>query len=368
MARKAVGLAPENAFPQYALAKVQSARSDERGAMEAIDEAIRIDPDDADYRALKSAFLYDRQKWRESLEFAEKGLALDPNNTGCQNLRGMSLVKLGRRKEAESGLLQTLRQEPENPHAHAALGWSLLESGDVDGALEHFGEALRLDPDKEWARQGLVAALKARYVVYRWVLSYFLWMSRHPKPVRIGILLGVWMATKVLMGLAAQFPALLPIAVPFAALWFLFLIATWVSDPIFNLLLLLHPKGRHALKAVQRRTAILVGCTLIAATLVGIVAALGARGAGLVAGAGVAFLILPISAVATCAPGKGRTFLAIWAALVAAFVLVAVEQTLFPGALWNREDGAFAALGAGLLGGVASTWMARFVRARARRS
>ena len=51
-----------------------------------------------------------------------------------------------------------------------------MHAGDFRGALEHFREALRLNPSPEWARAGLVEALKARYPSAA-SLRYFLWMS-----------------------------------------------------------------------------------------------------------------------------------------------------------------------------------------------
>ncbi|MDB5311521.1 MAG: tetratricopeptide repeat protein [Gemmataceae bacterium] len=46
-------------------------------------------------------------------------------------------------------------------------GWALLHARQPAEALTHFREALRLDPTNEWARDGLIEALKARYWVYR---------------------------------------------------------------------------------------------------------------------------------------------------------------------------------------------------------
>src|SRR3712207_8570466 len=37
----------------------------------------------------------------------------------------------------------------------------------TSGALQSFQEALRLSPEQEWAREGLIQALKARHRVYK---------------------------------------------------------------------------------------------------------------------------------------------------------------------------------------------------------
>ena len=58
------------------------------------------------------------------------------------------------------------------------MGWTLLHDGDPRKAMGHFREALRLDPGMEWARAGIVEAMKARSLIYRIFLSYFLFMNR----------------------------------------------------------------------------------------------------------------------------------------------------------------------------------------------
>ena len=54
----------------------------------------------------------------------------------------------------------------------------MLDEGKYPQAMEHFREALRLEPDMEWARLGVVETLKAKRVLYRPVLWYFLWISK----------------------------------------------------------------------------------------------------------------------------------------------------------------------------------------------
>jgi len=104
--------------------------------------------------------------------------ALDPEHAGCLNLRAMAEVKLGRKAQAAATIEAALARDPENAGTHANRGWTYLEESDPGRALEHFREALRLDPENEWAREGMVEALKARHGVYRLVLRCFLWMQK----------------------------------------------------------------------------------------------------------------------------------------------------------------------------------------------
>ena len=51
-------------------------------------------------------------------------------------------------------------------------------------------EALRIAPENEYARHGLVEALKARHLVYRMMLAYFLWMARLSSKARWAVVIG----------------------------------------------------------------------------------------------------------------------------------------------------------------------------------
>lgn len=65
-----------------------------------------------------------------------------------------------------------------------------LHEGNPRAAPEHFREALRLEPDDEYARSGIVHALRARHFLYRLMLAYFLWMSRLSGTVQLALIFG----------------------------------------------------------------------------------------------------------------------------------------------------------------------------------
>ena len=98
----------------------------------------------------------------------------------------MALVQLGRKDEAQQTLGSALANDPENALTHANQGWALLHRGDHAKALEHFREALRIDPELDWARAGIVEALKARHLIYRVMLRFFLWMGRQSQGRAVG--------------------------------------------------------------------------------------------------------------------------------------------------------------------------------------
>ena len=258
-AEEAVRLAPDFPFAHYALAYVMADRNRFKEALTAINEAIRQDPYDADYFALLARIHLAESRHQPALDAAEQGLQVDAENVTCQNLRAMALKNLGRHMDAAQQLEGALARNPENAVTHANKGWALLEKNKPDEALKHFQEALRIDPTLEWAREGIVTALKARYKIYGVMLKYFLWMSKLSGRQQWFVVLGVYFGSRMLGGLAAARPDLAPYIFPVRIVIFAFAIMTWLADPLFNLALRCNRYGRLALSEDQRKSSTLVG-------------------------------------------------------------------------------------------------------------
>lgn len=359
-ARAAVGLEPEMPFAHFVLARVLTDRNRPDEADVAIREALRLDPNDPDHHAVRAAIAMARRRWREALEAAEAGLECDAEHAGCGNVRAMALVKLGRGREADETVRGVLSRDPDDALTHANRGWALLDRGDHRQALGHFRESLRLDPHDDWARAGLVEAIKARNPFYRFMLRYFLWIERFGPRVQWGLIVAGLVGVRVLRTIAAETPALaLPISVVIS-LYAAFILSTWLAAPIANLLVLLHPLGRHALDADQRRQSVAVGgCLLVAIlSLVGWMVA--GRGDDLPSAALVAgMMALPVAAIFTCQPGWPRwTMIAIAVAVavpgIASVVLAAVAG---PDAIAPAAT----ALSLFLVGFVAALYLARWL-------
>jgi Tfp pilus assembly protein PilF len=263
-ARQAIQLAPEHPYCHYCLGVVKIQKDDLVSARQAVEEAIRLDPEDSDYHGLRALIYLRAQRWQEALDAANDGLTHDPTHQGCLNHRAMALVKLNRHEEAHQTIGQALQRNPENEQTHANLGWTYLHKGQHQKALEHFSEALRLDPNYDYARHGLVEALKARYFLYRWLLQFFLWMSGLSPGVRGGLIVGAYVLVKVLQGTARQHPEVAPFILPIVSFYGIFVLLTWIIDPLFNLALQCNKYGRHALSSRQRWNSSIFGVLLLA--------------------------------------------------------------------------------------------------------
>jgi tetratricopeptide (TPR) repeat protein len=308
-AQQAIGLDPTDPYSHYTLAAVLLKRNRYPEAQAAVQRAITIEPTFVDGYALLAQLHFAQGRWQATFDAASEGLALDPDSTSCLNLRAMAEVKLGRSKAAASTLADTLQRNPDNASAHANQGWVSLEQGDAKQAAVHFKEALRLDPTHNWARAGIVEAIKARNPIYRWLLLYFLWMAKFSGQARFGVLIGGYLGYQALIWVSRNNPTLAPWLLPLIISYIVFALLTWLGNPLMNLLLRLHPLGRYALSDDQRSGANLTLVLLVLPLLV-LVTGLGTGTPFMIAGQAALLtliLALPGSAIYSCESGWPRT-------------------------------------------------------------
>lgn len=330
-AERAIHVSPDESLGHYALSYVLRERNRFAEAQRAIEEAIRLAPFDADYHGTLAGLHLDQQRWQAALEAADEGLAIEPEHNLCINMRSQALVKLGNRAAAAETMDQALARRPDDPLSHANQGWTLLHQGKPQPAMEHFREALRLDPTMEWARAGIVEAMKARHFVYRWLLAYFLWMARLSPGARWAFVIGGLLGSRVLRNVGTQIPVLFPLVAVVQCVYFAFVLMTWLAPSLFNLLLRLNRFGRHALSADQIRGAnLLLACLVTTcAFLIGSIAT--GRVDVLLFALICALLTLPASAIFSCHAGWPRnTMVAITAGLAAATAVAAVTLLVIP--------------------------------------
>lgn len=312
-AEQAITLAPGVAFAHYTLATVLHRNDRTKEAEAAIHESIRLDPESADSFALLAGIRLQQRRWNDALKAADQGLIVEPEHIGCANLRAMALVHLGRKEEAAGTIEGALAKQPENALSHANQGWALLHQGDHRQALEHFREALRIDPGLEWARVGIVEALKARHLLYRLMLRYFLWMSRASGKAQWVVILGVLFAPTILRNVGQSAPWAAPLAGPLIVLILGFAFLTWVADPLFNLLLRLNKFGRYALSDEQVSASNWVGLCVLGAVVAPLPMLLTAGPTFALFSLGFFLLmILPVSILFRCPKGWPRLVMAVY--------------------------------------------------------
>lgn len=243
-AETAIALAPHSPFSHYILGYILCERHQLAIAENSIREAIRLNPYEASYFALLARCHHQQKLWRESLAAANQGLAIDPKDVECLNYRALSLSQLGRGPEAIATVKSAIATSPQDAASYANSGWILLSHGGCQHkALEYFREALRLNPTLEWARQGIVEALKAKNPVYRLMLRYFLWSNRLNPHMSWVFAIGLYFAVRILLAAIAS-SGLTSLVAILAIAYLLFVIFSWIADPLFTLFLRWDKFGR----------------------------------------------------------------------------------------------------------------------------
>ncbi|MEO6567380.1 MAG: tetratricopeptide repeat protein [Opitutaceae bacterium] len=251
-ARTAVGLAPDDAYLHYVHGFVLHRLDQNNEAVRAAQAALRLAPDEADYFSLLATIELSRRNWSLALTASEQALALNPEHVHASNLRAMALVRLGRKEEATATVDHALHRAPENAFSHANQGWNCLHRNDPARAQEHFQEALRLDPTLDYAREGMLEALKARNPIYRGMLAYFLWMGALSGKLQWAFILGTFFGVRIIREQAQKQPQLGVVLWPLLILFYAFIYLSWTAMPMFNLLLRFNRFGRHILSRDQR--------------------------------------------------------------------------------------------------------------------
>jgi len=305
-----------------AMARVMLCRNRFPEARKAAREAMQLSPDNPHYYVVAAMVEHAQSKWQESADLCEIALHLDPENSDANNLRAMALVKLGRRTEAGATIDATLNRNPDDATSHANKGWTLLEQGKPDEAMNHFKEALRLNPQSEWARQGIIEAIKARSFVYSLMLKYFFWMARFSSQTQFIIMIGAYMLNRAVATYGRANPQYRLYCDIFLYTYFAFMIMTWVAVPLFNLVLRTHPLGKYALNKEEVSTSNWIGACIFSAAGFAIASLytghLGYRDIA----ANVAILVVPIVAVFSAPPGIYRGLVSLGG--LAFFAVVAI--------------------------------------------
>ncbi|WP_295124379.1 tetratricopeptide repeat protein [uncultured Chitinophaga sp.] len=254
-----LSISPDDDRFFYLKSRLLLDKKDYKQAGEFIAEAVALNPIIPHYFGVWSQILLLQRNHAEALKKAEEGLAFDPTDQLCLNMRSHALYNLDQKDDAFSGLRAALESNPENAYTHANMGWKYLESGKQDEALTHFREALRLDPNLDWARNGMVQAIKSKYWLYRMFLKYSFFMGRQSNRMQWVILVCVFLLTRIANQVSPVLYVILSVVI----------LSTWLIGPVSNLFLRFNAYGRYLLSEKEMRIAECVGGLLLIAALSG---------------------------------------------------------------------------------------------------
>ncbi|AXY73129.1 tetratricopeptide repeat protein [Paraflavitalea soli] len=263
--QRAIQLMPEEGYYFYLMAFGYYQLDNNTLALQHLQRAVELSPWSAEFFGLWGLVLLEEKQFEQALQRANEGLAVDPENITCLNVRSTALNKLKRVDDAIETMQDALEKDPENPYTHMTFGWNLLEKGRHKEAAKHFREALRLHPNLEGAREGLKQALKSKIPPYKWLLQYSFWINNKGKKARWIIPLGIYFGIQVITRLSEQGGgSIAMIGLVIMALYLLFVITSWVINPLANFFLLFHKDGKYALSSREKTNAIALITALVA--------------------------------------------------------------------------------------------------------
>jgi tetratricopeptide (TPR) repeat protein len=109
------------------------------------DRAIALAPDNGQPYSAKAGYLLISRRWNEALGVVDAGLAIDPNFARLYAIRGVAENILGRPASAKSDLQLAMRLSPRDPIIgfwHLQLGDVELNSGHLDAAIDEYHRAI----------------------------------------------------------------------------------------------------------------------------------------------------------------------------------------------------------------------------------
>ena len=247
----ALGLDPEDDYLYLLKSQIWLQLGYYNEALMAIDEAINYNPESATYYGAKAEILIMKKQFAEAEKFAAKGLELDPEDLLSNNMLSMAHTKLGQADEAYERLESMLTDDPENSLTQANTGYHFLQQGNVKKAKEHFAVALQDDPNFEFARAGMLEAIKATNWLYRKLLMFSFWMEKLGSKNKWFFLIGLIVIVK-----------LLPVLLPF---YLVFVFWTWFTGPVSDVMLYFDQYGKYLMtKKTLILTEINIGMIVIA--------------------------------------------------------------------------------------------------------
>lgn len=272
--KKAIQVMPQEGYYFYLLAFGHYQLDQHGPALRYLQRAAELSPWNAEFFGLWGLVLLEERKFELALEKANEGLAVDAENITCLNVRSTALNKLRRVDDAMETMQDALEKDPENAWTHSTVGWNLLEKGKHNEAAGHFREALRLQPNMEGAREGLKQSLKSKIPPYKWLLQYSFWINNKGKNARWAIPIGIYVIVQFFSRLSVKEGSSLSIIGGIVVvLYLLFVITSWVINPLANFFLLFHKDGKYALTSGEKSNALGLIAALVAGCAILVLAA-----------------------------------------------------------------------------------------------
>jgi Tetratricopeptide repeat/Glycosyltransferase family 9 (heptosyltransferase) len=99
------------------------------------------------------------RKYQPAMELVDRALALDPNNAAYHNTRAVVLFSIGKPDESFAECQLALKLNPNLASIHANLGICYADRGDLAASIASFEKGIELNPNDQYAHDGLGLSL-----------------------------------------------------------------------------------------------------------------------------------------------------------------------------------------------------------------
>ena len=137
------------------LSRIENDRGEFDAALTAADEALVLEPENAEASFLRARSLYNVGDKETALAALETSLAHDAENGYAHNLMGLIWIERGEGDPAALAMEQAAQRLPEIGFVQNNLGMALELSGRLDEAAQAYARSVELDADNERAAMNL---------------------------------------------------------------------------------------------------------------------------------------------------------------------------------------------------------------------
>lgn len=143
---KALKQNPRSVDARIGLARIRFVKEEIEPGVRFINEALEIQPENAEALSLKGVASMQKQAWKEAVTYLEKARQADPKLKMTYVNLAKSHRKLGNFKEAEAAAHTAIKLNPGNYQAHSELSAILLKTKRMKAGIEEMIEAIRINP------------------------------------------------------------------------------------------------------------------------------------------------------------------------------------------------------------------------------
>jgi tetratricopeptide (TPR) repeat protein len=154
-AKKAVETGLSSATARIAMSYAQQAAFDLEGARASVEEAVKLNPNDALAWARLAELWSSFGRLGKALDAAKKAVALDPNLARTQMVLGFAYLTRVKTTQSRAAFEKAIELDQADPLSRLGLGLAMIRVGDLDAGGREIEIAASLDPNNSLVRSYL---------------------------------------------------------------------------------------------------------------------------------------------------------------------------------------------------------------------